>query len=71
MNTKTQAKLIRQGDYMAEVEVTLTYTDHDWSPYLSLQEAEKLDRLRFALQQGDLVTATTMARVYRLTPVAS
>jgi hypothetical protein len=71
MNTKTQTKLIRQGDYMAEVEVTLTYTDHDWSPYLSLQEAEKLDRLRFALQQGDLVTATTMARVYRLTPVAS
>lgn len=56
---------------MAEVEVTLTYTDHDWSPYLSLQEAEKLDRLRLALQQEDLATATKIARVYHLTPVAS
>jgi len=71
MNTKTQTKLIRQGDYLAEVAVTLTYTDHDWSPYLSLPEAEKLDHLRRALQQGDLATATTMARVYHLTPVAS
>lgn len=71
MNTKTQHKLIRQGNYMAEVEVTLTYTDHDWSPYLSLQEAEKLDRLRLALQQEDLATATKIARVYHLTPVAS
>lgn len=70
MNTKTQTKIIRQGDYMAEVQVTLTYTDHDWSPYLSLQEAEKLDHLRLALQQNDLTTATQIARIYRLTPIA-
>ena len=70
MHTKTQTKIIRQGDYMAEVQVTLTYTDHDWSPYLSLQEAEKLDHLRMALQQNDLATATQLARVYRLTPIA-
>lgn len=71
MNTKTQTKLIRQGDYVAEIEVTFTYTEHDWSPYLSLQEGEKLDTLRLALQQGDLATATNMARVYHLTPIAS
>ncbi len=71
MNIKTQTKLIRQGDYVAEIEVNLAYTDHDWSPYLSLQEAQKLDRLRLALQRGDLTTATNMARIYHLTPVAS
>lgn len=68
-NTKTQTKIIRQGEYLAEIEITLTYTDEDWSPYLSLEEAEKLDNLRLALQNNDLKTATQLARIYHLTPV--
>jgi hypothetical protein len=68
-NTKTQTKIIRQGEYIAEIEITLTYTDEDWSPYLSLPEAEKLDNLRLALQNNDLKTATQLARIYHLTPV--
>ena len=67
--TKTQTKIIRQGEYLAEIEITLTYTDEDWSPYLSLEEAEKLDNLRLALQNNDLKTATQLARIYHLTPV--
>jgi hypothetical protein len=70
MNPKLQTKLIRQGDYMAEIEVTLTYTDHDWSPHLSLPEAEKLDHLRRALQQDDLKAAGQLARIYQLTAIA-
>lgn len=69
MKTKTQTKIIRQGEYIAEIEITLTYTDKDWSPYLSLEEAEKLDNLRLALQKNDLKTATQLARIYHLTPV--
>ncbi|WP_099239310.1 hypothetical protein [Synechococcus sp. BDU 130192] len=69
MNTKTQTKIIRQGDYLAEVQITLTYTDHDWSPYLSLEEAEKLDNLRLALQNKDLQVASKLAKIYHLTPV--
>ncbi|MBR8827035.1 MAG: hypothetical protein DSM107014_03855 [Gomphosphaeria aponina SAG 52.96 = DSM 107014] len=68
-NRKTQTKIIRQGEYIAEIDVTLTYTNEDWSPYLSLEEAEKLDNLRFALQNNDLKTATQLAHIYRLTPV--
>ncbi|AFZ46887.1 hypothetical protein Cyast_0915 [Cyanobacterium stanieri PCC 7202] len=68
-NTKTQTKIIRQGEYIAEIDVTLTYTDEDWSPYLSVEEAEKLDNLRFALQNNDLKTAIQLAHIYRLTPV--
>ncbi|MEM8639423.1 MAG: hypothetical protein AAGG51_11490 [Cyanobacteria bacterium P01_G01_bin.54] len=70
MNSKTQTKIIRQGDYMAEIQITLTYTEHDWSPYLDLTEAQKLDRLRQALQTKDFKTAAQLGRVYHLTPVA-
>lgn len=69
MNTRTQTKIIHEGDYMAEIQVELTYTDHDWSPYLSLTEAQKLDRLRLALRQKDFKTASSFARIYHLTPV--
>ncbi|MBE9175062.1 hypothetical protein IQ225_06630 [Synechocystis salina LEGE 06155] len=69
MNTKVQTKIIHEGDYMAEIQVELTYTDHDWSPYLSLTEAQKLDQLRLALRQNDIKTASGLARIYRLTPV--
>ena len=69
MNTKTQTKIIRQGEYLAEIEINLTYTDHDWSPYLSLEEAEKLDTLRLALQNKDLKTASRLAKIYHLTPI--
>ena len=58
MNTKTQTKIIHEGDYMAEIPVELTYTDSDWSPYLSLAEARKLDQIRLALRQNDLKTAS-------------
>ncbi len=68
-HTKTQRKIIRQGEYIAEIEITLTYTEEDWSPYLSPQEAEKLDNLRLALQNNDLKTASQFARIYHLTPV--
>jgi hypothetical protein len=46
-------------------------TDDDWSPYLSLEDAYKLDDVRQALRQGDLETATRLARVFKLTPVAA
>ncbi|NEO87923.1 MAG: hypothetical protein F6J87_27245 [Spirulina sp. SIO3F2] len=70
MNTKTQTKVIRQGDYVAEIQITLTYADHDWAPYLDLAEAQKLDRLRQALQNQDLQTAAQLGHIYHLTPVA-
>ncbi|MGB0563790.1 MAG: hypothetical protein ACPGVO_18620 [Spirulinaceae cyanobacterium] len=69
MNTKTQTKIIHQGDYRAEIQITLTYTDHDWSPYLDGAAAQKLDRLHQALQNQDLQTAAQLGRAYHLTPV--
>lgn len=56
--------------FVAEVEVDLITTDDGWSPYLSLEDAYKLDDVRKALKSGDLKTAAGLAKVYTLTPVA-
>ena len=39
---------------MAEVEVDLTEDETEWSPYLSIEDACKLDDVRDALRRGDL-----------------
>ena len=69
MTRKLQTKLVHEGQYAAEVDVELIYTDDEWSPYLSLDDAYKLDDVREALRRGDITPAAKMARVYKLTPV--
>jgi len=72
MTTKRNAtKLVHEGEYVAKVEVELIYTGEGWSPYLSLEDAQKLDDVREALRSGDIKTAGKLSRVYSLTPVAS
>ncbi len=71
MNTRSTRKLVREGDLVAEVEVSLLEADGGWAPYLSLDDAYKLDDVRDALRTGDVKRAAQLAtRVYRLTPVA-
>jgi len=71
MTRKRILKLVHEGEYIAEVEVELIYTGEDWSPYLSVNDALKLDDVRQSLRQGDLAAAGRLARVFRLTPVAA
>ena len=71
MSTKPVTKLIHEGNYVAEVDVELIINEDEWSPYLSLEDAYKLDDVRQALRQGDLDLATKLARVYTLMPVAA
>ncbi|MCB8985806.1 MAG: hypothetical protein H6659_18400 [Ardenticatenaceae bacterium] len=71
MAYRQTTKLIHEGGYAAEVDVTLIVIEDEWSPYLSLKDAYKLDDVRQALRQGDLETATHLARVFKLTPVAA
>jgi len=65
---KLQTKLVHEGDFAAEIEIELIYTDEDWAPYLSLEDAQKIDDVREALRRGDLETAARQSRVYTLTP---
>ena len=68
MNKRHHVKLVHEGSYVAEVDIELIDTEGGWSPYLSLEDAEKLDDVREALRREDIPTASNLARVYRLTP---
>jgi len=70
MNRRHHTKLIHEGRYAAEVDVELIDTDSGWSPYVSLQDAKKLDQVRKALKAGDLKRASQLARVFQLLPVS-
>ena len=69
MSERLHTKLIHEGQYAAEVEVSLVETDEGWSPYLSLEDTQKLDTVRQALRRGDLKQASQLAQVFQLTPV--
>lgn len=70
MTTKKVKKLVQVGKYIAEVDVTLIYTEDDWSPYLSVEDALKLDEVREFLKRKDFASAQKEAQVYMLTPLA-
>jgi len=69
MSTKPDTHLVQEGDYLAQVEVNLIVTEDAWSPYLSDDDARKLDAVRRDLQRGDIAAASRRARVFRLMPV--
>jgi hypothetical protein len=70
MSTNTTQRLVREGEFVAEVDVTLVETEDSWAPHLSLEDAYKLDDVRAALRTGDVKAASRLAtRVYRLTPL--
>ena len=52
MSKRRYTKMIHEGKYVAEVEVEMIYTDEGWSPYLSLDDAYKLDVLDYPSASG-------------------
>ena len=71
MNKRVRTKLVQEGNYVAEVDVELLETEDEWSPYLSLDDAYKLDDIREALRRGDVKSAARHCRVFTLTPIAA
>jgi len=69
MKKRKHVKLVHEGSYAAEVDIELIDTGEGWAPYLSLEDAEKLDDVREALRKEDISTVSKLARVFRLTPV--
>ena len=57
MSKKKRTKLILEGRYVAEVDVEILEEPEGWSPYLSLEDAYRLDDVREALRRGDIKTA--------------
>ncbi len=67
---RKSSKYVHEGKYAAEVPVDLIEDDTAWSPYLSPDDARKLDAVRLALRRGDIAGAAKYGRVFELTPVA-
>jgi len=70
MKKRQRTKLVHEGQYVAEVDVELIDMNKRCSPYLSLDDAYKLDDICNALQWGDVKSAARLARIFTLTPVA-
>ena len=70
MNKRHRVKYVHEGKYVAEVDVELLEDETEWSPYLSVEDAYKLDDVREALKRGDIAAAAKLARVFALQPVA-
>lgn len=69
--SRTINRLVRAGRYVAEVEIERIPDDNAWGPYISLDDAFKLERVEKALVKGDLATAASLAKVYELSPIAA
>jgi hypothetical protein len=69
MRRRRTVKYIHEGRYVAAVSIELIRDETAWSPYLTLEDACKLDEARGALRRGDLTTASAYGRVYELRPV--
>jgi hypothetical protein len=69
--TRKTTKLVREGKYAAEVPVELIEEGGGWSPYLSVEDAARLDAVRQALRRGDVAGATKHGRVFELLPVSA
>ncbi len=70
MKVRRRTKYVHEGKYVAEVEVDLLEANEGWTPYLSLEDAYKLDDVREALRKGDISSASRLSRVYTLNPVS-
>jgi hypothetical protein len=71
MSSRTVNRLVHAGKYVAEVTVESIPDDEAWGPYLSIEDAMKLQRVEKALQAGDLKAASKEAKIYELKPIAA
>jgi hypothetical protein len=70
MSRRATRRLVREGDFVAEVDVEVVEAENGWTPYVSLEDAYRMDDVREALRAGDVKRASQLARrVYRLTPL--
>jgi len=70
MSSRHHTKYIHEGNYVAEIDIELIDAKEGWSPYLSLEDALKLDDIRSVLRKGNVKAASKHAKIYTLTPVS-
>ena len=71
MHKRKHTKLLHEGKYVAEIEIDIIDSDKGWSPYISLEDALKMDEIRELLRTGNIEVAKRMAHIYIMKPVAA
>ncbi len=71
MPHRKHTKLVHEGKYVAEVEVEIIDSEDAWSPYISLEDAMKLDAVRQLLREEKIKEAKVYGKIYQLKPVAA
>jgi hypothetical protein len=71
MSVARRTKFVHEGKYAVAIDVERIEFDTAWAPYLSLEDAQKLDEAREALRKGDLKRAGQLGRLYELTPLTN
>ena len=69
MTTIKKTKYVHVERYAAEVDVELVEDETYWFPYLSLEDAYRLDDVEEALRREDIETASAYGRVNEMHPV--
>ena len=64
-------EIIHEGQFAADLEIDLHYSDESWSPTMSLADAKKLEAVRLALRRGDIVEAAKHGVVFEMTAVGA
>ncbi|MEX2443250.1 MAG: hypothetical protein WD492_06585 [Alkalispirochaeta sp.] len=67
---KIKTKLVHEGQFIAEVPIEVEDIDRPWAPWVTVDEARKLDEVRLALRQNDIEAAGQYGKIYRVTQVA-
>ena len=70
MRRRKKTRYAHEGRYVAEVDVDLIEEVGEWSPYLSIEDAYKLEDVRDALRRGDLASASKYGRIFELRRLA-
>ena len=70
MTPRRRTKFIHEGQYAAKVDVELIEAQDGWAPYLSLEDAQKLDEVRTALRRGDPLEGKSDGAYLQARPVA-
>jgi hypothetical protein len=69
--TKKVTRFVHAGRFAAAVPIDLIPDDDAWGPYLSMDDALKLERVTEALERGDIAAAAREAKVFELLPVSA
>lgn len=68
--SRAGTELVHVGKYAAEVDVMFLDEDQPLGPFLSVEDAQKVEAVQKALEQGELKAAARLARVYELVHLA-